>query len=174
MKAVVTRVRSASVVVDDSVVGSIPDSDVGGLLVLIGVATGDTSATARAMAEKLARLRIFEGSTSEGRPTEVSALDLDAPILVVSQFTLMGDTSHGRRPSWSAAAKPAEAEPIFNTCVEGASRPWAERRYGRVRRLYGRRVGQRWPVHRPRRYSVWRSLIVGKSPWKPSHAGNPE
>lgn len=118
MKAVVTRVRSASVVVDDSVVGSIPDSDVGGLLVLIGIATGDTSATARAMEEKLARLRIFEGSTADGRPTEVSALDVDAPMLVVSQFTLMDDTSHGRRPSWSAAAKPAEAEPIFNACVE--------------------------------------------------------
>ncbi|WP_296105341.1 D-aminoacyl-tRNA deacylase [uncultured Corynebacterium sp.] len=118
MKAVVTRVRSASVVVHDSVVGSIPDSDVGGLLVLIGVATGDTPATAQAMAEKLARLRIFEGLTPEERPTEVSALDVGAPLLVVSQFTLMGDTSHGRRPSWSAAAKPAKAEPIFTTCVE--------------------------------------------------------
>ncbi|WP_280406949.1 D-aminoacyl-tRNA deacylase, partial [Nocardia carnea] len=81
-----------------------------GVLALIGVTHSDTETVARAMAEKIWRLRILDG--------ERSAADLSAPVLVVSQFTLYADTRKGRRPSWSAAAPGPVAEPLVNFVAE--------------------------------------------------------
>ncbi|MFL6238235.1 MAG: D-aminoacyl-tRNA deacylase [Actinomycetes bacterium] len=106
MRAVVQRVRSASVTVDDEVVGSI---DGPGLLVFVGVTHTDREKTAEALAVKVHELRILDG--------ERSAADVGAPLLVVSQFTLYGDTRKGRRPTWSAAAPGDHAEPLVNHVV---------------------------------------------------------
>ena len=109
MRAVVTRVTSASVTVDGVVVGSI-EPDPQGLLVLVGVTHSDTADTARALAEKIWRLRILDG--------EVSAADVGAPVLVVSQFTLYANVSKGRRPSWNAAAPGPVSQPLVDDFVE--------------------------------------------------------
>ena len=107
MKIVLQRVTSASVTVEGEVVGRID----AGLLALVGVRVGDTPAQARSLAAKAYTLRILEG--------ERSAHDLEAPLLVVSQFTLYADTGKGRRPSWNAAAKGPEAEPLIEEfCTE--------------------------------------------------------
>ncbi|GAB2688858.1 D-aminoacyl-tRNA deacylase [Nocardia thraciensis] len=103
------RVSSARVTVGHEVVGRIDPAAAGaphGLLALVGVTHDDTAATAKALADKLFRLRVLDG--------ERSAADLNAPILVVSQFTLYADTTKGRRPSWSAAAPGPIAEPLVD------------------------------------------------------------
>ncbi|TDV40321.1 D-tyrosyl-tRNA(Tyr) deacylase [Actinophytocola oryzae] len=100
------RVLSASVTVDDAVVGQI---DVPGLLVLLGIATDDTAAKVDTMARKLHELRVLRD--------EQSCATTGAPLLVVSQFTLYGDTRKGRRPSWTAAARPEVAEPLVDAVV---------------------------------------------------------
>ncbi|MHA6783645.1 D-aminoacyl-tRNA deacylase [Pseudonocardia saturnea] len=105
MRAVVTRVTRATVTVDGAVVGSVGP----GLLVLLGVHRSDTDAAVPTMARKLRELRILDG--------ERSSADLGAPMLVVSQFTLYGDTRKGRRPSWSEAAPPAVAAPLVDAVV---------------------------------------------------------
>lgn len=105
MKAVVQRVASASVQVDSEMVGRIGK----GLLVLVGVTHGDDVSQARALAKKVHELRIF--------PEAASAMDIDAPMLVVSQFTLYADSRKGRRPSWSAAAPALVAEPLIETFI---------------------------------------------------------
>ncbi|MET9488618.1 D-aminoacyl-tRNA deacylase [Nocardia sp. NPDC006630] len=107
MRVLVQRVSSAQVTVGDEVVGRIDPAAHGaphGLVALVGVTHGDSDATAKALADKLFRLRILDG--------ERSAADLGAPILVISQFTLYADTAKGRRPSWNAAAPGAVAEPL--------------------------------------------------------------
>ncbi len=99
--------------VDDEVVGRIEPAATGaphGLVALVGVTHGDTEAVAKALADKVWRLRILDG--------ERSAADLSAPILVVSQFTLYADTAKGRRPSWNAAAPGAVAEPLVDTFAQ--------------------------------------------------------
>lgn len=101
MKAVVQRVSEASVLVDGQPVGSIG----AGLLVLLGITHDDTSDTATRLARKIWNLRILRD--------EQSAADAGAPVLVVSQFTLYGDTRKGRRPSWTAAAPGPVAEPLY-------------------------------------------------------------
>ena len=106
MKAVVQRAASARVEVAGEVVGQITEP---GLLVLLGVTHSDTPAQAATMARKVAGLRILDG--------EVSVSDIDAPVLVVSQFTLYGDTRKGRRPSWGAAAPGPVAEPLVDAVV---------------------------------------------------------
>jgi D-tyrosyl-tRNA(Tyr) deacylase len=111
MRAVVQRVSRASVTVDGEVVGSCGR----GLLVLVGVGHDDTDATARRLAEKLARLRIFE--KDDGR-FDRSLLDVGGEALVVSQFTLLADTRKGTRPSFTGAAAPERAEPLIATFVE--------------------------------------------------------
>ncbi|MBR7826110.1 D-tyrosyl-tRNA(Tyr) deacylase [Actinospica sp. MGRD01-02] len=108
MKAVVQRAAEASVQVDGVTVGEI---DAPGLCVLVGVTHTDTSANARRLAEKLWTLRIL--------PDEKSCADLDAPLLLISQFTLYGDARKGRRPSWTAAAPGSVAEPLFDEVVAG-------------------------------------------------------
>lgn len=109
MRAVVQRVTSASVEVDGQIVAKI-DPDTQGLLVLLGVGHDDHSAAAAALAAKVWKLRILDG--------ERSASDVAAPILVVSQFTLLADTRKSRRPSWSAAAPRAVAEPLVDAFSE--------------------------------------------------------
>ncbi|MFI6457574.1 D-aminoacyl-tRNA deacylase [Streptosporangium amethystogenes] len=108
MRAVVQRVSSASVVVDGVTVGAIDEP---GLLVLVGVTHTDTPEQAARLAAKLWGLRILSG--------EKSCSDVGAPLLVVSQFTLYGDTRKGRRPTWQAAAPGPVAEPLVETvCTE--------------------------------------------------------
>lgn len=106
MRAVVQRVREASVTVAGETVGAI---DGPGLLVLVGVTHADDEATAAKLAAKVWGLRILDG--------EKSCSDVDAPLLVVSQFTLYADTRKGRRPSWSAAAPGEIAEPLVASVV---------------------------------------------------------
>jgi D-aminoacyl-tRNA deacylase len=108
MRAVVQRVSSARVVVDDEVVGEIG----AGLCVLLGVSRSDAEDDAARLAAKVARLRIFEND--EGR-FDRSLLDVGGAALVVSQFTLVADTEKGNRPSFSEAAAPEEAEPLYKT-----------------------------------------------------------
>ena len=106
MRAVVQRVRRASVAVADEVVTEIG----AGLLILLGVASGDTAAGSERLAGKVARLRIFEDE--EGR-FDRSLLDVSGDALVVSQFTLIADTRKGNRPSFTSAANPELAERVY-------------------------------------------------------------
>src|SRR5258708_5432356 len=109
MRVLVQRVSSAAVSVDGRVVGAIrPDNQ--GLLAFVGVTHSDDTDTARRLAEKLWNLRILAD--------ERSAADVNAPILVVSQFTLYADTAKGRRPSWNAAAPGTVAEPLVAAFAE--------------------------------------------------------
>jgi D-tyrosyl-tRNA(Tyr) deacylase len=109
MRVLVQRVSSAAVSVDGQVVGAIRPDDQG-LLAFVGVTHGDDPGKARRLAEKLWNLRILDD--------ERSAADVNAPILVVSQFTLYADTAKGRRPSWNAAAPGAVAEPLVAAFAE--------------------------------------------------------
>jgi D-tyrosyl-tRNA(Tyr) deacylase len=113
VKALLQRVTSASVSVGDEVVGSIGQ----GLVVFVGVAAGDTEADAQFLAQKTVDLRIFADET--GR-FNLSALDIKGELLVISQFTLLADTRKGRRPSFTDAAPPSEAEALFQRFVEQA------------------------------------------------------
>ena len=106
MRALVQTVSRASVTVEGEVIGAVAD----GLLVLVGVTHDDTKEKAETLARKVYELRILEG--------EQSASDRDAPLLVVSQFTLYGDARKGRRPTWSAAAPAEVAEPLFMAFVD--------------------------------------------------------
>ena len=108
MRMVVQRVARASVTVENEVVGSIGR----GYAALVGAEVGDTEADARRCAEKLAGLRVFEDA--EGKMNR-SVADVGGAILLVSQFTLLGDARHGRRPSFIAAARPEQAEPLLET-----------------------------------------------------------
>jgi D-tyrosyl-tRNA(Tyr) deacylase len=111
VKAVVQRVSHASVRVGEEVAGEIG----AGLCVLLGVARGDGPADALRLAGKVARLRIFEDD--EGR-FDRSLLDTGGEALVVSQFTLLADTAKGNRPSFTEAAVPEEAEPLYEAFCE--------------------------------------------------------
>lgn len=106
MRAVVTRVTRASVTVDGVVVGKIDEP---GLLVLLGVTHSDGPEQATKMARKLHEIRALRD--------EESCATTGAPLLVVSQFTLYGSTRKGRRPSWSEAARPEQAEPLVDAVV---------------------------------------------------------
>ncbi|EHR50509.1 D-tyrosyl-tRNA(Tyr) deacylase [Saccharomonospora marina XMU15] len=106
MRAVAARVTEAAVTVDGEVVGAIGEP---GLLVLLGVHVEDTQSQAEKMARKLHELRILRD--------EQSCATTRAPLLVVSQFTLYGDTRKGRRPSWTAAARPERAQELVSAVV---------------------------------------------------------
>ena len=110
MRAVVQRVASASVKVEDEVVGQIER----GFLVLLGVGTGDSDADAVTLAEKVAGLRVFE---DDDRKMNLALNDVDGQMLVVSQFTLFGDCRKGRRPSFVDAARPEQAERLYESFV---------------------------------------------------------
>jgi D-tyrosyl-tRNA(Tyr) deacylase len=110
MRAVITRVTSASVAIDGVEVSAIGH----GLLVLLGVAVGDTAAQLDYMAPKIRDLRIF--ADDEGRMNR-SVVDVGGAVLVVSQFTLLADVRRGRRPSFIHAAPPAEARDLYEQLV---------------------------------------------------------
>lgn len=105
MQAVLTRVTHASVAVDGEIVGAIDCPDTGGILALVGVGREDAEDAWETMARKIAELRILDG--------ELSVEEAGAPVLLVSQFTLMGRTKKGRRPSWSDAAPGDVAKPVI-------------------------------------------------------------
>jgi len=107
VRAVLQRVRRAAVVVDGETVGEITEP---GLFVLVGVGHDDGKAEIELVARKVADLRLLDG--------EQSVTDVGAPVLVVSQFTLLADTRKGRRPSWNAAAPGDVAEPVVAQVVE--------------------------------------------------------
>jgi D-tyrosyl-tRNA(Tyr) deacylase len=111
----VQRVTRARVTVEDEIVGEIGN----GLVVLLGVAHDDTKADADYLAPKIVSLRIFDDS--EGK-MNVSLKDIEGGLLVVSQFTLYGDVRRGLRPSWSDAAPPEIAEPLYGYFVESSRR----------------------------------------------------
>lgn len=119
MRVVLQRVTRASVKVEGEVTGAIE----GGLLVLLGIARDDTRDDALYLAEKITALRIFDDC--DGRMS-LSLIDTKGSLLIVSQFTLYGDARRGRRPSWSEAAPPEIAEPLYDYFV------------GEVRRLVTR------------------------------------
>ena len=106
MRALVQRVSEASVTVDGEVVGAIGP----GICALVGVTHDDGPDQARTLAAKLWHLRVFEGA--DGR-MDLPVADVGGEVLVVSQFTLYGDTRKGRRPSWVDAARPEAAEPLI-------------------------------------------------------------
>jgi D-aminoacyl-tRNA deacylase len=112
MRALVQRVSEASVEADGGVVGAIGP----GLVALVGVTHTDSPADARILAGKLAGLRVF---ADENGAMNRSVLEVGGEVLVVSQFTLYGSTERGRRPSWIAAARPEQAEPLVLAVVAG-------------------------------------------------------
>jgi D-tyrosyl-tRNA(Tyr) deacylase len=111
VRAVVQRVTQANVRVDNQKIGEIEK----GLVVLLGVAKDDSTADAEYLAEKITALRIFDDA--EGK-MNLSVKDVGGSVLVVSQFTLHGDVRRGLRPSWSDAAAPETAEPLYDYFVE--------------------------------------------------------
>lgn len=126
MRAVVQRVSRAGVSVDGVSIAAIGS----GLLILLGVETGDDEKDADYLADKIAGLRIFE---DEGGKMNLSVKDCGGAILVVSQFTLLADCRKGRRPGFSAAAVPALAEPLCQYFCERAKNLGLEVQTGRFR-----------------------------------------
>jgi len=114
VKALLQRVTGASVSVGDKVVGRISK----GLVVFVGVADGDSEEDAQYLAQKTVGLRIFSDETGK---FNLSALDIEGELLVVSQFTLLANTRKGRRPSFTEAAPPAQAEALFQQFVKDAA-----------------------------------------------------
>lgn len=115
MKAVIQRVTEADVTIDNETVGKINK----GFLILLGVEKGDTSLDADKLVKKIPVLRIFE---DENDKMNLSCLDIDGEILVVSQFTLCADCSHGRRPSFTDSAPPNEANELYEYFVSELKR----------------------------------------------------
>jgi D-tyrosyl-tRNA(Tyr) deacylase len=115
MKAVIQRVSRAEVSVDGEVIGRIGR----GLLVLLGVERDDSEQDAEFLARKIANLRIFD---DEAGKMNYSLLEIDGEILAISQFTLLGDTRKGRRPSWHAAAPPERANELYEHYVAACRR----------------------------------------------------
>ncbi|MBE6720806.1 MAG: D-tyrosyl-tRNA(Tyr) deacylase [Ruminococcaceae bacterium] len=112
MKAVIQRVKYSNVKIDGEVVGSCNQ----GFMILLGVAEGDTKEDADKLLKKVPYLRIFE---DENGKMNLSCLDIGGEMLVISQFTLTADCSHGRRPSFIGAAKPDVAIPLYEYFVSG-------------------------------------------------------
>lgn len=110
MRVVVQRSKKASVTVDGQTVGHIGQ----GLVLLVGMTHGDTEEDVKHLADKIINLRIF--ADEDGKMNH-SVRDIDGQLLVISQFTLYGDTRKGRRPNFMAAAKPEQAEELYNTFI---------------------------------------------------------
>jgi D-tyrosyl-tRNA(Tyr) deacylase len=113
MRAVIQRVTRARLTIDGEIAGEIEH----GLVVLLGIARDDTKDDADYLVPKIIALRIFDDT--EGR-MNVSVKDIDGGLLIVSQFTLYGDVRRGLRPSWSDAAAPEIAEPLYDYFVESS------------------------------------------------------
>ncbi|MDR2296353.1 MAG: D-tyrosyl-tRNA(Tyr) deacylase [Clostridiales Family XIII bacterium] len=111
MRAVVQRVREARVTVGETLAGAIGP----GLLAFIGVEEGDDARDANHIADKIAGLRVFEDADGK---MNLSVAETGGAVLVVSQFTLLGDVRKGKRPSFAAAARPALAEPLCRACAD--------------------------------------------------------
>ena len=111
MRAIVQRVKQTSLEVDGNLVSEIPF----GLTVFLGVQCGDTEKQAEQIAKKIANLRIFE---DENGKMNLSVLQVGGEVLLVSQFTLYGDCSHGNRPSFTLAERPERAEPLYEYAVK--------------------------------------------------------
>lgn len=126
MRAVVQRVSRARVTVGDEVVGEIGP----GLTVLVGVTHSDDEAVAAKLAERILNLRVIN---DDAGVMNRSVADTDGEVLLVSQFTLYGDTSKGRRPSWIAAARPEHAEPLVQAVIDELRRLGARVATGRFR-----------------------------------------
>ena len=114
MKAVVQRVKRTSLRVDGVLISEIPF----GLTVFLGVKSGDTEKEAAYIAKKIAGLRIFE---DENGKMNLFVKDVGGEVLMVSQFTLYGDASHGNRPSFTLAERPEKAEPLYEYAVNALS-----------------------------------------------------
>ena len=111
MRLVIQKVTRASVTVEGEIV-----SEIGaGFMVLVGAQVGDTADDAKFCADKIAGLRIFEDADDK---LNLSLSDVGGSVLLVSQFTLLGDARHGRRPSFIEAARPEDAEPLFNAVAQ--------------------------------------------------------
>ena len=128
MRAVVQRVTRASVTIDGEIVGEIGN----GLVVLLGVARDDTKEDADYLVPKIVALRIFDDADGK---MNVSVKDIDGGLLIVSQFTLYGDVRRGLRPSWSDAAAPEIAEPLYNYFVESSRKLLARVETGSFRKM---------------------------------------
>ena len=128
MRACVQRVSRASVTVSGEVCGQIGT----GMVVLLGVAKDDTEADARQLADKIAGLRIFE---DEQKKMNLALADVGGAMLVVSQFTLLGDCRKGRRPSFVAAAAPEPAERLYGVFVDAVAGQGIQVATGRFRQM---------------------------------------
>lgn len=114
MRAVVQRVKKTTLSVDGDLISEIPF----GLTVFLGVKVGDTEKEADYIVKKIAQLRIFE---DENGKMNLSVKDVGGKVLLVSQFTLYGDASHGNRPSFTLAERPERAEPLYEYAVKALS-----------------------------------------------------
>ena len=139
MRAVLQRVSEAAVSVAGETVAAIGP----GLLVLVGVGRGDVEADAESVADKVVHLRIFEDDSGH---MNRSVLDTGGAVLVVSQFTLYGDTRRGRRPGFSSAAAPEEAKPLYRSFVARLSAAGLEVREGVFGAMMDVRLVNRGPV----------------------------
>jgi D-tyrosyl-tRNA(Tyr) deacylase len=128
MRAVLQRVTRASVRVEGEIVGEIKH----GLVVLLGIARADEEQDAHYLLEKITNLRVFDDT--EGK-MNLSLAETDGALLIVSQFTLHGDARRGRRPSWSEAAPPEMAEPLYEFFVAEARRIVSHVATGSFRRM---------------------------------------
>jgi D-tyrosyl-tRNA(Tyr) deacylase len=128
MRAVIQRVSRAEVRVEDEITGKIGD----GILLLLGVSNSDTEKDAEYLLDKTVNLRIFDDA--EGK-MNLSLLDLNGELLVVSQFTLYGDTRRGRRPSYIDAASPEKANELYEFFVESARKQLAKVETGRFQSM---------------------------------------
>jgi D-aminoacyl-tRNA deacylase len=128
MRAVVQRVTRASVTIDGEIVGEIGN----GLVVLLGIARDDTKEDADYLVPKIAALRIFDDADGK---MNLSLKDIDGGLVIVSQFTLYGDVRRGLRPSWSDAAAPEIAEPLYDYFVESSRKLLGRVETGSFRRM---------------------------------------
>jgi len=139
LKALLQRVTGASVSIEGEVVGRIGQ----GLVVFVGVAEGDTEKDVQYLVQKTAGLRIF--ADDEGK-FNLSALDIGGEVLLVSQFTLMADTKKGRRPSFTGAAPPEQAEALFERFVGQARSTGLKVETGRFRQYMQVEIHNDGPV----------------------------